>query len=181
MDMYNKVLLYTAVLRPIISYGCPVWGYAAKTNINILEVAQNSIIRTITKANSQLRGNSLSSTDQPQCLLSTPAHSKLPWFPPQTFTSSPLLRLATTSVSTIFQPANQVAPCSPFRTIPLPQATFTIQLWDGGTLRVPCPNISYTVIHRMHTRKSLAGDSSSICCLLYHPLARQRAAILDFM
>ncbi|GFW30360.1 hypothetical protein TNCV_452981 [Trichonephila clavipes] len=36
---------------------------------------------------SQPRGNSLSSTDQPQCLLSTPAHRKLPWFPPQTFTS----------------------------------------------------------------------------------------------
>ncbi|GFT15494.1 putative RNA-directed DNA polymerase from transposon X-element [Trichonephila clavipes] len=55
MDMYNKVLLYTAVLRSIISYGCPVWGYAAKTNINILEVAQNSIIRTITKANRYTR------------------------------------------------------------------------------------------------------------------------------
>ncbi|GFV82137.1 hypothetical protein TNCV_2790351 [Trichonephila clavipes] len=41
MDMYNKVLLYTAVLRPIISYGCPVWGYAAKTNINILESTAN--------------------------------------------------------------------------------------------------------------------------------------------
>ncbi|GFV45740.1 RNA-directed DNA polymerase from mobile element jockey [Trichonephila clavipes] len=51
MDMYNKVLLYTVVLRPIISYGCPVWGYAAKTNVKILETTQNSLIRTITKAN----------------------------------------------------------------------------------------------------------------------------------
>ncbi|GFV15997.1 RNA-directed DNA polymerase from mobile element jockey [Trichonephila clavipes] len=59
MDMYNKVLLYTAVLRPIISYGCPVWGYAAKTNINILEVAQNSIIRTITKANRYTRNSNI--------------------------------------------------------------------------------------------------------------------------
>ncbi|GFT84029.1 RNA-directed DNA polymerase from mobile element jockey [Trichonephila clavipes] len=32
----NKVLLFTAVMRPILAYGCPVWGYAAKTNINIL-------------------------------------------------------------------------------------------------------------------------------------------------
>ncbi|GFT99807.1 hypothetical protein TNCV_748801 [Trichonephila clavipes] len=46
----------------------------------------------------------------------------------------------------IFQPANQVAPCSPYRTIPLPQATFTVLLWDGGTLRFPCPNKSYTVM-----------------------------------
>ncbi|GFX50413.1 probable RNA-directed DNA polymerase from transposon BS [Trichonephila clavipes] len=47
MYLYNKVLLYTAVLRPILSYGCPIWGYAANTNIKILETAQNSIIRCI--------------------------------------------------------------------------------------------------------------------------------------
>ncbi|GFU38790.1 RNA-directed DNA polymerase from mobile element jockey [Trichonephila clavipes] len=59
MDMYNKVLLYTAVLRPTISYGCPVWGYAAKTNINILDVAQNSIIRTISKADRYTRNSNI--------------------------------------------------------------------------------------------------------------------------
>ncbi|GFY27868.1 probable RNA-directed DNA polymerase from transposon X-element [Trichonephila clavipes] len=46
----NKVLLFTAVMRPILSYGCPVWGYAAKTNINILDTLQNSTIRMIVKA-----------------------------------------------------------------------------------------------------------------------------------
>ncbi|GFT83791.1 RNA-directed DNA polymerase from mobile element jockey [Trichonephila clavipes] len=50
MYLYNKVLLYTAVLRPILSYGCPIWGYAANTNIKILETAQNSIIRCIVRA-----------------------------------------------------------------------------------------------------------------------------------
>ncbi|GFY23232.1 RNA-directed DNA polymerase from mobile element jockey [Trichonephila clavipes] len=39
-----------SVLRPILSYGCPVWGYAAKTNINILDVAQNTLIRMIVGA-----------------------------------------------------------------------------------------------------------------------------------
>ncbi|GFX22449.1 RNA-directed DNA polymerase from mobile element jockey [Trichonephila clavipes] len=45
-------LLYTAVWRPILTYGLPVWGYAAYANIKILEVAQreNSIIRNIVKA-----------------------------------------------------------------------------------------------------------------------------------
>ncbi|GFW38622.1 probable RNA-directed DNA polymerase from transposon X-element [Trichonephila clavipes] len=43
----NKVLLFTAVMRPILAYGCPVWGYAAKTNINILDTLQNSTIRMI--------------------------------------------------------------------------------------------------------------------------------------
>ncbi|GFX28776.1 nucleic-acid-binding protein from transposon X-element [Trichonephila clavipes] len=38
------------VLRPILSYGCPVWCYAAKTNINILDVAQNTLIRKIVGA-----------------------------------------------------------------------------------------------------------------------------------
>ncbi|GFX17070.1 RNA-directed DNA polymerase from mobile element jockey [Trichonephila clavipes] len=36
----NKVLLFTAVMRPILAYGCPVWGYAAKTNIKILETSK---------------------------------------------------------------------------------------------------------------------------------------------
>ncbi|GFV61301.1 RNA-directed DNA polymerase from mobile element jockey [Trichonephila clavipes] len=33
LNMYNKILLYTAVLRPILTYGSPVWGYAADSNI----------------------------------------------------------------------------------------------------------------------------------------------------
>ncbi|GFW67011.1 hypothetical protein TNCV_4688961 [Trichonephila clavipes] len=45
----NKVLLFTAVMRPILAYGCPVWGYAAKTNIYILDTLQNSTIRMIVK------------------------------------------------------------------------------------------------------------------------------------
>ncbi|GFU47196.1 putative RNA-directed DNA polymerase from transposon X-element [Trichonephila clavipes] len=49
--MYNKLLLYTAVLFPIMTYGSPVWGCAADANITILEVSQNSLIRNIVKAN----------------------------------------------------------------------------------------------------------------------------------
>ncbi|GFS55088.1 hypothetical protein TNCV_2441601 [Trichonephila clavipes] len=33
MRIYNKMLLYTAVLRIIITYGSPVWGYAADASI----------------------------------------------------------------------------------------------------------------------------------------------------
>ncbi|GFT28704.1 probable RNA-directed DNA polymerase from transposon X-element [Trichonephila clavipes] len=36
LSIENKVLLYTAVMRPILAYASPVWGYAAKTNINTL-------------------------------------------------------------------------------------------------------------------------------------------------
>ncbi|GFX68889.1 hypothetical protein TNCV_3865871 [Trichonephila clavipes] len=38
---------YTAVMRPILAYASPVWGYAAKTNINKLDTLQNSLIRMI--------------------------------------------------------------------------------------------------------------------------------------
>ncbi|GFX18799.1 RNA-directed DNA polymerase from mobile element jockey [Trichonephila clavipes] len=58
LELNCKVLLYTAVLRPILSYGCPVWGYAAKTNINILDVAQNTLIRMIVGACNEKRRNS---------------------------------------------------------------------------------------------------------------------------
>ncbi|GFX02348.1 hypothetical protein TNCV_2285161 [Trichonephila clavipes] len=128
LSLENKVILYKQILRPVTTYGSPVWGAAATTHMKKIQEIQNKILRVMTNAPCQPRGNSPSSTDQSQCLLSTPAHSKLPWFPPQTLTSSPLLRLASTSASTIFQPANQVASCSPSRTIPLPQATFTIHV-----------------------------------------------------
>ncbi|GFT01600.1 probable RNA-directed DNA polymerase from transposon BS [Trichonephila clavipes] len=156
MDMYNKVLLYTAVLRPIISYGCPVRGYAEKTNVKILETAQNSIIRTITKANrytrnsniykalklhpfkNQPRGNSPSSTDQSQCLLSTPAHRKLPWFPPQTFASPP------------------PTPCHHFSYYDIPASqsgSFMLPIQDSTT---PTGNIHYSVMGRRNAPRSMS-------------------------
>ncbi|GFY25302.1 RNA-directed DNA polymerase from mobile element jockey [Trichonephila clavipes] len=59
LNMYNKLLLYTAVLRLILTYGSPVWGYAADSNIKILEVAQNSLIRNIVKADRYIRNSKI--------------------------------------------------------------------------------------------------------------------------
>ncbi|GFW78887.1 hypothetical protein TNCV_2059081 [Trichonephila clavipes] len=36
-------------MRPILAYASPVWGYAAKTNINILDTLQNSSIHEAQK------------------------------------------------------------------------------------------------------------------------------------
>ncbi|GFY08568.1 uncharacterized protein TNCV_810011 [Trichonephila clavipes] len=44
-------------MRPILAYACPVWGYAAKTNINILDTLQNSLIRMIVKAIRYMRND----------------------------------------------------------------------------------------------------------------------------
>ncbi|GFU80967.1 RNA-directed DNA polymerase from mobile element jockey [Trichonephila clavipes] len=59
LDLNCNMLLYTAVLRPILSYGCPLWGYAAKTNINILDVAQNTLIRIIVGAYRYMRNDEI--------------------------------------------------------------------------------------------------------------------------
>ncbi|GFX63445.1 hypothetical protein TNCV_622441 [Trichonephila clavipes] len=44
-------------MRPILAYASPVWGYAAKTNINILDTLQNSLIRMIIKATRYMRND----------------------------------------------------------------------------------------------------------------------------
>ncbi|GFV45530.1 uncharacterized protein TNCV_4855521 [Trichonephila clavipes] len=46
-------------MRPILAYACPVWGYAAKTNINILDNLQNSLIRMIVKAIRYMRNDDI--------------------------------------------------------------------------------------------------------------------------
>ncbi|GFW67117.1 uncharacterized protein TNCV_4031341 [Trichonephila clavipes] len=46
-------------MRPILAYASPVWGYAAKTNINILDTLQNSLIRMIVKASRYMRNDDI--------------------------------------------------------------------------------------------------------------------------
>lgn len=50
LPFHLKMLLYKVMLRPIWSYGCQLWGCAAKTNIKKIEVIQMKIIRSIVKA-----------------------------------------------------------------------------------------------------------------------------------
>ena len=48
LSLDNKRLLYVSILRPMWIYGAPIWGCAAKSNIEILQRQQNLIIRKIT-------------------------------------------------------------------------------------------------------------------------------------
>ncbi|GFX92713.1 RNA-directed DNA polymerase from mobile element jockey [Trichonephila clavipes] len=73
MTLSNKILLYTAVLRPILSFASPVWGYVANSSIKILEVAQNSLIRSIVRPGRYVR-NALIYRDL-----------KIPAFTPKTY------------------------------------------------------------------------------------------------
>lgn len=50
LGLRTKRLLYTAIIRPVITYAAPVWGCAAETHIKKIQVIQNKILRIITKA-----------------------------------------------------------------------------------------------------------------------------------
>ncbi|GFS64143.1 RNA-directed DNA polymerase from mobile element jockey [Trichonephila clavipes] len=50
LSLKNRMLIYTSIIRSVLLYACPVWGHAARGNINILEQSQNVIIRQITNS-----------------------------------------------------------------------------------------------------------------------------------
>lgn len=47
LSTVNKTLVYTAIIRPILAYGAPVWASAARTHILKMNTLQNKIIKTI--------------------------------------------------------------------------------------------------------------------------------------
>ncbi|CAG4980711.1 unnamed protein product [Colias eurytheme] len=50
LSVDNKLLIYNTVLKPIWTYGVPLWGTASKSNIMCIQRIQNHILRTITSA-----------------------------------------------------------------------------------------------------------------------------------
>ena len=49
INIKTAVTLYKSLIRPILTYACPVWGYSAKIHIKKVEVVQNKILYMITK------------------------------------------------------------------------------------------------------------------------------------
>lgn len=47
LSIKNKQQIYTAIIRPIITYGSAVWRGAAKTNIKKLQIIQNKCLKII--------------------------------------------------------------------------------------------------------------------------------------
>jgi hypothetical protein len=47
LDRKLKTRLNKSLIRPILVYGTPVWGYTAASNMKKLQVIQNKIIRSI--------------------------------------------------------------------------------------------------------------------------------------
>lgn len=61
LSLQNKRLLYITALRPIWSYGAPLWGCAAESNLEILQRLQNNILRKMTGAPWYVRNDTLHS------------------------------------------------------------------------------------------------------------------------
>jgi len=50
LSLENKLLIYKNILKPIWTYGIPLWGTASNSNIEILQSFQNKVIRSIVNA-----------------------------------------------------------------------------------------------------------------------------------
>lgn len=50
LSIHNKLLLYKQILKPIWTYGIPLWGCSADSNIKIIQSFQNKVTRDIVKA-----------------------------------------------------------------------------------------------------------------------------------
>lgn len=49
LSTINKSIIYTAVIRPILAYGSPIWSSAARTHLQKFTVIQNKFLKTIYK------------------------------------------------------------------------------------------------------------------------------------
>jgi hypothetical protein len=47
LSLENKLLLYKTILKPIWTYGIPLWGTASQSNTEILQRFQNKVLRPI--------------------------------------------------------------------------------------------------------------------------------------
>ncbi|KFM60065.1 putative RNA-directed DNA polymerase from transposon X-element, partial [Stegodyphus mimosarum] len=59
LSLDNKILLYKAMLRPIMTYASPVWGYVCHTHLNKLQVQQNAFLRQATRCRWFIRNEAL--------------------------------------------------------------------------------------------------------------------------
>jgi len=50
LSIENKLLIYKAVIKPVLSYGIELWGCASKSDIVIMQRCQSKILRAIANA-----------------------------------------------------------------------------------------------------------------------------------
>jgi len=50
LSLENKLLMHKTILKPIWTYGIPLWGTASNSNIEILQRFQSKVLRSIVNA-----------------------------------------------------------------------------------------------------------------------------------
>ncbi|GBN79968.1 hypothetical protein AVEN_23759-1 [Araneus ventricosus] len=50
LNLNNKVLIYLAYLRPILTYASPIWACTARSNLRSIQVLENKTLRMIANA-----------------------------------------------------------------------------------------------------------------------------------
>jgi hypothetical protein len=58
-SIYNKMLIYNQILKPIWMYGIQLWGCASKCHILTIQRFQNKVIRTIVNAPWYIRNSDI--------------------------------------------------------------------------------------------------------------------------
>ena len=59
LSIYNKLLLYKQVLKPVWTYGVQLWGCTKRSNRDILQSFQNKVLRIIVNAPWYIRNNDI--------------------------------------------------------------------------------------------------------------------------
>ena len=59
LSVYNKLLLYQQVLKPVWTYGIQLWGSTSENNRSIIQRCQNKILRGIVDAPWYVRNDNL--------------------------------------------------------------------------------------------------------------------------
>lgn len=47
LSQKNKLIIFKTIIRPVLTYGCPAWQIASKSNIKNLQIIQNHCLRII--------------------------------------------------------------------------------------------------------------------------------------
>ena len=50
LTIYNKLLLYKQIIKPIWTYGIQLWGCTKPTNVRIIQTFQNKVLRNLINA-----------------------------------------------------------------------------------------------------------------------------------
>lgn len=57
--MYNKLLIYKQILKPIWTYGIQLWGCTKQSNRDIIQRFQNKVLRNIVNAPWYIRNDNI--------------------------------------------------------------------------------------------------------------------------